>query len=114
MAPRFVAPARIASPGSGLASGVQAQSCHRTHPRTADDKELPNIETVLESGKRGPTLQIRVKREAGGWGWGWGWGKGYQSGPVSVVIVTPKLTGLDSAGSGDIRVGPLQTPSLQL
>ena len=78
---------------------------------TADDKELPNIETVVEGGKRGPTLQIRMKRE--GW-WGWGWGKSHHTGPVNVVIVTPRLTGLASAGSGDIRVGALQTPSLQL
>ena len=77
---------------------------------TADDKDLPNIETVVESGRRGPTLQIRIKRE----GSGWGWGKGHQSGPVNVVIVTPRLTGLASAGSGDLRVGALQTPSLQL
>jgi len=79
---------------------------------TADEKELPHIETVVENGKRGPTLQIRLKRE--GWGWGWGWGKSYNTGPVNVVVVTPKLTGLASAGSGDIRVGELQTPSLQM
>jgi hypothetical protein len=77
---------------------------------TADEKELPHIETVVENGKRGPTLQIRLKRE----GWGWGWGKSYNTGPVNVVVVTPKLTGLASAGSGDIRVGELQTPSLQM
>ena len=83
---------------------------------TADDKELPNIETVVESGKHGPTLQIRMKREGWSWrwSWGWGWGKSYHSGPINVVIVTPRLTGLASAGSGDIRVGALQTPSLQL
>lgn len=75
---------------------------------TADDKVLPKIETVVELGKRGPTLQIRIKSE------GWGWGKNYNTGPVNVVIVTPKLTGLASAGSGDIRVGALQTPSLQM
>ena len=77
---------------------------------TADDKELLLIETVVESGKLGPTLQIRMKRE----GWGWGWGKSHHTGPVNVVIVTPRLLGLASAGSGDIRVGALQTPSLQL
>ncbi len=75
---------------------------------TADEKELPNIETVVETGKRGATLQIRMKRE----GWGWSWGK--NSTPVNVVIVTPRLTGLAVAGSGDIRVGALQTPSLQM
>ena len=75
---------------------------------TADDKVLPKIETVVEAGKRGPTLQIRMKSE------GVGWGKNYNTGPVKVVIVTPRLTGLASAGSGDIRVGALQTPSLQL
>jgi len=75
---------------------------------TADEKELPHIETVVENGKRGPTLQIRLKRE------GWGWGKSYNTGPVNVVVVTPKLTGLASAGSGDIRVGEMQTPSLQM
>ena len=75
---------------------------------TADDNVLPNIETVVETGKRGPTLQVRLKRE------GWGWGKNYNTGPVNIVIVTPKLTGLASAGSGDIRVAALQTPALQL
>lgn len=75
---------------------------------TADEKDLPNIETVVETGKRGSTLQIRFKRE------GWGWGKNYNMGPVNVVIVTPRLTGLASAGSGDLRVGALQTPSLQM
>jgi len=79
---------------------------------SADEKELPHIETVVETGKHGATLQIRMKRE--GWGWGWGWGKGTSSAPVNIVIVTPRLTGLSSAGSGDIRVGALQTPSLQL
>ena len=77
---------------------------------TADDAVLPNIETVVEAGKRGPTLLIRLKNE----GSGWGWGKSYNTGPVNVVIVTPKLTGLASAGSGDIRVGALQTPTMQL
>ena len=81
---------------------------------TADDKELPSIETVVESGKHGATLQIRMKREGWGSNWSWGWGKSYHSGPINVVIVTPRLTGLASAGSGDIRVGALQTPSLQL
>ncbi len=75
---------------------------------TADDKVLANIETVVEAGRRGPTLQIRLKRE------GWGWAMNYNTGPVNVVIVTPKLTALASAGSGDIRVGALQTPALQL
>ncbi len=75
---------------------------------TADEKELPNIETVVETGKRGATLQIRMKREGGGWSWG------KNSTPVNVVIVTPRLTGLAVAGSGDIRVGALQTPSLQM
>ena len=79
---------------------------------TADDKELPHIETVVEAGRRGATLQIRMKRE--GWGGSWGWGKNSNTGPVNVVIVTPKLTALASAGSGDIRVGALQTPSLQM
>lgn len=75
---------------------------------TADDAVLPQVETVVETGRRGPTLQIRMKRE------GWGWGKTYHAGSVNVVIVTPKLTALASSGSGDIRVGALQTPSLQL
>ena len=81
---------------------------------TADDKELAHIETVVESGKHGPTLQIRMKREGWSWRWNWGWGKSYNAGPINVTVVTPKLTGLASIGSDDIRVGAMQTPSLQL
>jgi len=78
---------------------------------TADDKVLPLIETVVEAGRRGPTLLIRYKREGSGWGWG---SNNYNTGPVKVVIVTPRLTGLASSGSGDIRVEALKTPTLQL
>lgn len=82
---------------------------------TADDKVLPLIETVVEAGRRGPTLSIRYKREFLGSGSGWGWGSNnYNTGPVKVVIVTPRLTGLASSGSGDIRVDALKTPTLQL
>ncbi len=76
---------------------------------SADDKILSQIETVVEAGKRGPTLLIRLKREGSGWSWGWS-----NTGPIKVVVVTPKLTGLASSGSGDIRVDALQTPTLQL
>jgi len=80
---------------------------------TADDKVLPLIETVVEAGRRGPTLLIRYRREGSGWGLAWG-NNSYNTGPIKVVIVTPRLTGLASSGSGDIRVEALNTPTLQL
>ncbi len=66
----------------------------------ADDNLLPLLETLVANGR----LEIR-------------WKKGeYVSNrsPVKVMVVTPKLTGLSAAGSGDIRLEAFTTPSLKL
>jgi hypothetical protein len=70
----------------------------------ADDNLLPMLETVVESGKEGPTLQVRWKR-----------GQNiYTRAKVVVTVVTPKLAALAAAGSGDIRVDAFNTPALQV
>jgi len=75
---------------------------------SADDKLLPQIETVVESGRSGPTLQLRMKREQGGFS---SWSS---RGAIKVTVVTPQLSGLSTAGSGDIRLEAFKTPALQL
>lgn len=70
----------------------------------ADDQVLPLVETVVETGSRGPTLVVRIKR-----------GEVFRNrGPVQVTVDVVKLTQISSAGSGDVRVQPLKTPSLRL
>jgi hypothetical protein len=70
----------------------------------ADDNLLDLLETVVEEGRRGATLQVR-------------WKSGTSLSTRSKVVVnvtTPTLTALAGSGSGDFTVGPLQTPSLRL
>jgi hypothetical protein len=70
----------------------------------ADDNLLPLLETTVESGKQGPTLQVR-------------WKKGesiYHRSKVLVTVVLPKLSSLASAGSSDMRVESFTTPALQV
>ena len=103
--PEFTAIATSGSMALQISQGVVASV-----QVTADDKVLSNVETVVEAGRLGPTLHIRMKRE----GWGWGWGGSHHSGAIKVVVVTPRLTGVASSGSGDIRIEAVQTPALQL
>ncbi|MBX3637642.1 MAG: DUF2807 domain-containing protein [Rubrivivax sp.] len=71
---------------------------------SADDNLLPLVETVVESGRNGATLVVRVKR-----------GERISTrNKLAVEIVTPKLVALASAGNGDLRVENFQTPSLKL
>jgi hypothetical protein len=70
----------------------------------ADDNLLPLLETSVESGKNGQTLQVR-------------WKKGesiYHRGKVLVTVVVPKLSGLASSGASDMRVEAFTTPALQV
>ncbi len=70
----------------------------------ADDNLLPLLETVVESGSSGATLQVR-------------WAKGkslYTRSKVHVTVVVPKLTALAAAGSGDMKVESFNTPTLKL
>ena len=103
--PEFTAIATSGSMALQISQGVVASV-----QVTADDKVLSNVETVVEAGRLGPTLHIRMKRE----GWGWGWGGSHHSGAIKVVVVTPRLTGVASSGAGDIRIDAMQTPALQL
>lgn len=84
----------------GPAQSVQVQ---------ADDNLLPLLETVVESGRKGATLQVRWKREAVGW-----MGGVNPRTKVLVTVVVPKLTALSTAGSGDIRLETFSTPALQV
>ena len=70
----------------------------------ADDNLLPLLETVVESGRHGATLQVRWKR---------GTSVSTRS-KVLVTVVVPKLVALAAAGAGDMRIESFNTPSLQL
>lgn len=70
----------------------------------ADDNLLPLLETVVETGSNGATLQVR-------------WAKGkslYTRSKVHVTVVVPKLTALAASGSGDLKVEAFNTPVLKL
>ena len=101
--PEFTAIATSGSMALQISQGVVASV-----QVTADDKVLSHVVTVVEAGRFGPTLHIRMKRE------GWGWGGSHHSGAIKVVVVTPRLTGVASSGAGDIRIDAMQTPALQL
>ncbi len=75
----------------GAVTSVQVQ---------ADDNLLSMIETVVE----GQRLEIRWKKGA----------SVYTRSPVRVTVVTPRLTALSTAGSGDIKLEAFSTPSLKL
>jgi Putative auto-transporter adhesin, head GIN domain len=87
----------------GLAQSVQVQ---------AGEKLLPLLETVVESGSQGATLQLRWKRGSGGWLGGWN--KVQTPTRVLVTVVVPRLTALSTAGTGDIRLETFSTPALQV
>ena len=66
----------------------------------ADDNLLPLLETVVD----GSRLEI-------------GWKKGESvrhKNNVTVTVVTPRLTALAVAGSGDVELGAFSTPNLKL
>jgi hypothetical protein len=66
----------------------------------ADDNLLPLLETSVESGR----LKI-----------GWKRGESVQHrNAVRVTVVTPKLTALSAAGSGDLKLQAFSTPALKL
>lgn len=71
---------------------------------SADDNLLPLLETVVEGSGDSATLVVRWKR-----------GESiYHRGRAAVSIVTPKLSLVSAAGSGDIQVQGFQTPALQV
>lgn len=70
----------------------------------ADDNLLELLQTVVESGRHGDTLQVR---------WKSGSSVNTRS-RVRVLVTTPTLKALAGSGSGDFSVGPLNTPALRL
>lgn len=70
----------------------------------ADDNLLPLIETVVEAGSSGRTLNIRFKRGE----------RIYNHGRIRVTVDVIKLTALATSGSGDIFIDGLKTPSFRL
>ena len=89
----------------GATTSVQVQ---------ASEKILAQIETVVEQGRSGPTLNIRWKRGERNTSWSGSWTNGWNSEKIKITVVTPKLVGLSASGSGDIRLQAFNTPSLQV
>ncbi len=69
-----------------------------------EDNVLPLVETVVEPGAAGRTLAIRYKRGA----------EVHHRKPVKVTVTVIRLTSVSTAGSGDVTVEALKTPSLKL
>lgn len=70
----------------------------------ADDNVLPLIETVVENGSHGPTLQVRFKRGE----------RVMHRGQIRVTVDVAQLKAVSTAGAGDIFVDGLKTPSFHL
>ncbi|MFT3817977.1 MAG: head GIN domain-containing protein [Rubrivivax sp.] len=114
---------RAATTGSGRAgtesrsvSGFQAiavsdaielavrQGSQEALTLSADDNLLPLIETAVEDGRHGRTLMIRLRRGE----------SVHPRTPIKAVVDVLRLQALAVAGSGDVSVGALQTPALDL
>lgn len=80
------------------------QAAQQALTLTADDNVLPLVEAVVESGRHGPTLSLRLKRGS----------TIHTRNPIVARIDVVRLTALAAAGSGDLRIGELKTPSLNL
>lgn len=71
---------------------------------SADDNVLPLIETVVENGRHGPTLQIRFKK-----------GTRVQTRtPVKASVDVARLSAIAAAGAGQVQVGALKTATMNL
>jgi hypothetical protein len=70
----------------------------------ADNRLLPLLETVVETSSHGATLRVRWKRGE----------RVHLSATPRVRIVVPQLTAIAVAGSGDVSVESLVTPTLSL
>ena len=71
---------------------------------SADDNLLPLIETVVEPGRQGRTLHIRIKR-----------GESVSSqAPKQATVDVVRQQSLVAAGAGQVRVTALKTPTRRL
>lgn len=90
---------------SGAMDLVVRQGAQQSLQVQADDNLLPLLETVVEQGRNGATLQVR-------------WKSGhYNINTRSKVLVTAtvsKLSAVVAAGAGDLKVEAFKTPSLQV
>lgn len=89
---------------NGAMDLVVRQGAQQSVQVQADDNLLALLETVVESGRNGATLQVRWKR----------WQSLNTRSKVLVTVVVPKLTGLAASGSGDIRLETFATPVLNV
>lgn len=71
---------------------------------TGDDQLLPLLETVVDNGR----LEVRWKRGEPADG------AMKRYGPITVTVVTPRLTTLSLAGSGDVELAAFNTPKLSV
>lgn len=69
-----------------------------------DEAVLQKIETVVESGRNGPVLEVRWKKGTVTWG----------RSKVVLTVAVPKLNAVALAGAGDVKVEAYKTPALQL
>lgn len=79
---------------------VISQGAERSVQVQADEKVLQQLETVVE-GRR---LQVGMSR---------GW-RSWNTGPITVTVVTPQLKGVALAGSGDVIINSFEAPKLAL
>lgn len=89
---------------SGSIDLIVRQGSKESVEVSADDNLLPLLETVVETGSSGKTLMVRFKRGERVW----------TKAPVKVTVQVVRLVGLASAGSGNLVVEALKTPSLKL
>lgn len=79
---------------------ILSQGAERSVQVQADEKLLPQLETVVE-GRR---LKVGLSRGWRSWG----------DGPVTVTVVAPQLKAVALAGSGDVIINGFQSPRLAL
>jgi carbon monoxide dehydrogenase subunit G len=80
------------------------QGAQQTLQVQADDNLIALLETLVEPTSHGPTLVVR-----------WKPGQSLRTrAKVLVSVVLPRLTALSASGSGDMRIEPFNTPSLQV
>jgi len=71
---------------------------------TAEDRVLALLEAVVETSSSGPTLVLRYKRGS----------SVYTPYKVRATVVVPRLSAINVAGSGDVRLEAFNTPALKL